>query len=118
MADSDLMGRLEQARDAMSQRYIEMHANLINAIGPRPFDTAKLPERQQLQSYLLDRDNPQAWQQLLTAHGWDERVPLTVPKVVVDYATRGERLAAKYPDVVAQFQGQAPQEGDTNGGSE
>lgn len=116
MADSDLMSRLEQARDAMSQRYMEMRQNLLQAVGQRPFDTQKLPERQQLASYLLDEQNPQAWQQLLTAHGWDERDPMNVPTAVLDYAQRGQRLKDKYPDMVAAFHGQ-PQEGDVNGGA-
>lgn len=89
---TDMINRHEKVVEMVRDRIVEKARSLQDAIGPRPFGTEKLSEAEQVQRYLLIREDPAAWQALL------DDPQKAGPKRTLEYAQRMEKLLARHPE--------------------
>jgi hypothetical protein len=78
---------LENLEDSAAQELAGHMETIDKWLGDRPFHGRKLSENEQLARYIMGREDPAHWQQLLQEHG---------PRDVVRYAQRMENMIAKH----------------------
>lgn len=84
----------EDVVDAAVSFLVQRLQDITDALGPAPFGWVKANKYDLLETYLENRDNPQFWQQMLTAYTLQVGEGAAVAKVVSD-TTRLERMLAK-----------------------
>lgn len=83
-----VVDQIERLTDTVADQIVKRATLLDEINGDRPYGTAKITERQQVQRYAVMRDDEKAWKTLIEQHGKES---------VVGYALKLERLLEQYP---------------------
>jgi len=86
MSKETIAARLERIRDMAVERLTQIEKTITEATADQPFDGVKIPYTEQVQNWLLGRNDPAYWAQLIEErrvhHGLTADL---VPREVIQY---------------------------------